>query len=92
MQGICFYALGRWEEAGAVLREAVALKRVMGDREGEASDLLGLGEVYLRAGDRTRAEESFAQALGISQAEGLKDCALKAEKGQERAMTLPTSG
>ena len=92
MQGICFYALGRWDEAVAVLREAVALKRDMGDKEGEASDLLGLGEVYLRAGDRMRAEEAFVEALCISQAEGLKDCALKAEKGQERARALPTSG
>lgn len=92
MQGICFYALGKWDEAVAVLREALELKKDLGDKEGEASDLLGLGEVYLRAGDRKRAEEAFAQALCISQAHGLKDCAQKAEKGVERAKALPTSG
>jgi tetratricopeptide (TPR) repeat protein len=92
MQGICFYALGRWDEAVAVLREALVLKRDLGDTEGEASDLLGLGEVYLRAGDGKSAEEAFARALCISHSEGLKDCAQKAEKGMERARALPALG
>jgi hypothetical protein len=47
MQGLCLFALNELDEAAKVMRRAIAMKD--GNHlEGEASDLLGLGDVLLK--------------------------------------------
>jgi tetratricopeptide (TPR) repeat protein len=92
MQGLCFYALGRYDEAVAVLREAIALKGCMGDADGKACDLLGLGEVYLKAGDGLQAEHVFGEALQIAEERHNEELVGKAMQGIDRARKLVACG
>jgi tetratricopeptide (TPR) repeat protein len=92
LQGLCYYALGRFPEAVAVLEEAIALKGCMGDEEGKASDLLGLGEVHLKAGDGLQAEHAFGEALRIAEERRIEDLVCKARQGMERSQKLVTCG
>jgi tetratricopeptide (TPR) repeat protein len=92
MQGLCLYALGRYNEAVAALRESIALKGCKGDVEGKACDLLGLGEVYLKAGDGLQAEHVFEEALQIAEERHNEDLTCKAMQGIERARKLAACG
>jgi tetratricopeptide (TPR) repeat protein len=46
-------------------KQALAIHRELGDRRGEGTYLLGLGNAYGRLGDSRRAIDYYEQALGI---------------------------
>jgi eukaryotic-like serine/threonine-protein kinase len=63
-------APGRMQKAGKVLREALELKRSVGDRHGVAEAFRHLGQLEMEHADYTAAESLLQQSLNIHQALG----------------------
>lgn len=64
--------LGRLDEALAGLERALALRRKMGDRDGETITLNTLGTLHLRRGEPDQAHETFERALRLSREKKLR--------------------
>jgi predicted ATPase/transcriptional regulator with XRE-family HTH domain len=57
---------GEYVHAAALYEEALALRRMLGDRQGIASSLTNLGVVSDRRGDHERAAALYDEALGLN--------------------------
>ncbi|MEK7833387.1 MAG: CHAT domain-containing protein, partial [Acidobacteriota bacterium] len=64
------YSLGEKQKALDRLEQALPLVRVLGDRQGEANTLGGIGKICAELGDRQKALDNFGQALPINQSLG----------------------
>ena len=60
-------ALGQYQQAIDYLQQALAIKREIGDRNGEANALIGLGLAYYSLGQYQQAIDYLQQALAITQ-------------------------
>jgi tetratricopeptide (TPR) repeat protein len=63
--GLAHFALNELEEAMTSLQEALRIKREIGDREGEATELLAIGNVHLAAKRYAEAERAYIGALAV---------------------------
>ena len=63
--GLAQFALNELEEAMASLQEALRIKREIRDREGEATELLAIGNVHLAAKRYPEAERAYIGALAV---------------------------
>ncbi len=66
-----FQQAGSEAEAAALLDEALALSRQLGDRATEIDGLLGLGTALQYLGERARAVALFHEGLALCEAAGL---------------------
>jgi predicted ATPase/class 3 adenylate cyclase len=67
LAGIFFLHERDYEEAAAYVSEALAIRRAIGDRNGQGASLLNLAQVLNRMGDYSRAEDLLRQALTTQQ-------------------------
>lgn len=63
--GLTLQAQDRAGEAADTYEEALAVRRMIGDRFGEAETLQALGEARLLLGDRVAAQSALLQSLGV---------------------------
>ena len=85
MAGLCLYAMDRLGEARDVMLEAIELKKMGRADEGMATDLIGLGEILLKKGEKEEAAKRFSEAVNIFKRLGIGDGAESAKKGLEKA-------
>lgn len=88
VQGLCLFALGRLDEAVDTMRETVKMKDELGLLEGKATDLLGLGEILLKKGDRENASATFNEAREIFAQLELVEAEDAARDGVDRASLI----
>jgi eukaryotic-like serine/threonine-protein kinase len=70
LMGPAMNAPGRFQEASKILREALELKRSIGDRHGVAEAFRALGQLEMELGNYETAENLLTQSLNIHQALG----------------------
>jgi CHAT domain-containing protein len=68
--GIDYRHLGRYDDAAAVLEEALALHRALGDRAGSGPALFNLANVRLHAGDLEAGLALKLEALAVAEETG----------------------
>ena len=68
--GICFAALGEYEEALAHYKSALKIDQALGERSGIALKLGNIGQCYSDLGDIDRAESYLGRALKVAEQVG----------------------
>jgi len=68
--GAVYHHQGRYGEALAVLQQALAIRRQVGDRAGEGATLNNIGEVHRAQGQYREALAAYQQALAIDRQVG----------------------
>ena len=63
--GLAHYTAGRYARARDAFRQALAIRRQLGDRAGEGATLNSLGNTQDALGEFAQALDSYRQALGI---------------------------
>jgi tetratricopeptide (TPR) repeat protein len=71
--GLCYAALGETRRAIEFHRQALAINREIGARDGEATDLNNLGLCYAALGEMRRAIDFYEQALAINGEMGARE-------------------
>ena len=62
-----FQSVGEYAKAEEYLQKALTIKTEIGDKDGEASCYIGLGNVFYYVGEYAKAEEYLQKALTIKQ-------------------------
>lgn len=88
LQGLCQFALGLLDEAACSMRTTVVMKNELGQMEGMATDLLGLGEVLFKMGDGAGSLAAFKEAKDIFDRLDLIEAKESALNGIDRASLL----
>ncbi|MEM0449150.1 MAG: tetratricopeptide repeat protein [Methanomassiliicoccales archaeon] len=83
---LCRFGQGDLEGAEVDSRRSIEAMRQGGDREGEATAILGLGYVLLARGEYSKAQEVFHEALSLFRAESLWEGVTRSYLGLERAL------
>lgn len=69
---------GKWDDAGRLIDEALAVKAVTGEELVAPECLRVRGEIHLDQGDALGAAKDFAQALAVAHAQSSLSCELRA--------------
>jgi eukaryotic-like serine/threonine-protein kinase len=75
LAGLLNETLGRPDEALTLLKEALQIRRDLGNANAEAMVLNNIGNVYLAKGDYSEAETYFERTLAIRQKTGVPELA-----------------
>ena len=70
--GFSYHALGEYEKALAYMEKTLALRREIGDKQGEGTTLNNLSQIYDARGDYDTALDYLKQSLAISREIGDK--------------------
>ncbi|MDD1747297.1 MAG: tetratricopeptide repeat protein [Methanomassiliicoccales archaeon] len=81
---LCYFALGKLKKAETESRRAARMMMEAGDPEGEATALLGLGNVLLARGDLQASERTFMKAFSIFRTQCIWDGVMRSHLGLER--------
>ena len=85
---LCYFALGRLSKAETESRRAARMMREASDPEGEATALLGLGNVLLARGDLQASERTFMKAFSIFRTQCIWDGVMRSQLGLERVALM----